>query len=183
MPLFSVTVWTPGDISVGVVDGLTVLMNNLGDGIAASYAFFNNISYTKPKVPTIYSVLSSGDLATNAEVYGEYTHPMVLAFWVIIRLWWLSSTTVILVPIHSISTGTTFSFSPDPPRMGHISMTTWMVILSHTTQATIMPFPSFLPNETRSCCRLRAILVSVLWLITLACGSSIATLTGIYQKG
>lgn len=72
------TVWTPGDISVGVVDGLTVLMNNLGDGIGASYAFFNNISYTKPKVPTLYSDLSSGDLATNAEVYGEYTHPMVL---------------------------------------------------------------------------------------------------------
>ena len=55
---------------------LTVNMANLGNG--AGYAFFNNISYTKPKVPTLYSVLSSGNLSTNAEVYGEYTHPMVL---------------------------------------------------------------------------------------------------------
>ena len=55
---------------------LTVIMDNLGNG--ASYAFFNNISYTKPKVPTLYSVLSSGNLSTNAEVYGEYTHPFVL---------------------------------------------------------------------------------------------------------
>jgi iron transport multicopper oxidase len=55
---------------------LSVIMGNLGNG--ASYAFFNNISYTKPKVPTLYSVLSSGNLSTNAEVYGEYTHPFVL---------------------------------------------------------------------------------------------------------
>ncbi|KAJ6033085.1 uncharacterized protein N7446_008619 [Penicillium canescens] len=55
---------------------LTVIMANLGNG--AGYAFFNNISYTKPKVPTLYSVLSSGNLSTNAEVYGEYTHPIVL---------------------------------------------------------------------------------------------------------
>ncbi|KAL4780303.1 Cupredoxin [Aspergillus varians] len=55
---------------------ITAIMDNLADG--AGYAFFNNISYTKPKVPTLYSVLSSGDLATNPTVYGEYTHPVVL---------------------------------------------------------------------------------------------------------
>ncbi|KAJ5690424.1 hypothetical protein N7462_004816 [Penicillium macrosclerotiorum] len=55
---------------------VTVYMEDLGNG--AGYAFLNNISYTKPKVPTLYSVLSSGDLATNSLVYGEYTHPMVL---------------------------------------------------------------------------------------------------------
>ncbi|CAG8306803.1 unnamed protein product [Penicillium salamii] len=55
---------------------LTVNMGNLGDG--AGYAFFNNISYTRPKVPTLYSVLSSGDLSKNPEVYGEFTHPFVL---------------------------------------------------------------------------------------------------------
>ncbi|KAB8209716.1 Cupredoxin [Aspergillus parasiticus] len=60
----------------GMVIELTVIMDNLANG--AGYAFFNNISYTKPKVPTLYSVLSSGDLATNPTVYGEYTHPMVL---------------------------------------------------------------------------------------------------------
>ncbi|KAJ5246358.1 hypothetical protein N7468_001341 [Penicillium chermesinum] len=55
---------------------LTVQMMNLGNG--AGYAFFNNISYTRPKVPTLYTVLSAGDLATDSTVYGEYTHPMVL---------------------------------------------------------------------------------------------------------
>ncbi|CAG8266059.1 unnamed protein product, partial [Penicillium nalgiovense] len=53
-----------------------VIMDNLNDG--AGYAFFNNISYTRPKVPTLYSVLTSGEYATNAQVYGEYTNPFVL---------------------------------------------------------------------------------------------------------
>ncbi|OAR00216.1 hypothetical protein LLEC1_04515 [Akanthomyces lecanii] len=55
---------------------LDVMMDNLGDG--ANYAFFNNITYKAPKVPTLYSVLSSGDQATNPTVYGEFTHPFVL---------------------------------------------------------------------------------------------------------
>ncbi|OIW27958.1 hypothetical protein CONLIGDRAFT_682964 [Coniochaeta ligniaria NRRL 30616] len=55
---------------------LSVIMDNLDDG--GNYAFFDNITYTAPKVPTLYTVLSSGDLATNPQVYGEYTHPFVL---------------------------------------------------------------------------------------------------------
>ncbi|KAJ5633512.1 ferro-O2-oxidoreductase [Penicillium herquei] len=55
---------------------LTVLMDNLING--KGYAFLNKISYTSPKVPTLYTVLSAGDLANNATVYGEYTHPVVL---------------------------------------------------------------------------------------------------------
>lgn len=55
---------------------LTVLMNNLGNG--ASHAFFNSISYTQPKVPALYIVLLGGQLATDSEIYGEYTHPVVL---------------------------------------------------------------------------------------------------------
>ena len=55
---------------------LTVIMANLDNG--AGYAFFNNISYVKPKVPTLYTVMSSGNLSTNSEIYGEFTHPMVL---------------------------------------------------------------------------------------------------------
>ncbi|RAK74980.1 ferro-O2-oxidoreductase [Aspergillus fijiensis CBS 313.89] len=55
---------------------LTVLMDNLING--KGYAFLNDISYTSPKVPTLYTVMSAGDLATNATVYGEYTHPVVL---------------------------------------------------------------------------------------------------------
>ncbi|KAJ5724836.1 ferro-O2-oxidoreductase [Penicillium malachiteum] len=55
---------------------LTVLMDNLING--KGYAFLNKISYTSPKVPTLYTALSAGELANNATVYGEYTHPVVL---------------------------------------------------------------------------------------------------------
>lgn len=56
---------------------LNVEMDNLGDG--ANYAFFNKITYKAPKVPTLYSVLSAGDQANNPAIYGQYTHPFVLA--------------------------------------------------------------------------------------------------------
>ncbi|KAJ9129952.1 Multicopper like protein [Coniochaeta hoffmannii] len=55
---------------------LSVIMDNLNDG--GNYAFFDNITYTAAKVPTLYTALSSGDLATDPRVYGEYTHPFVL---------------------------------------------------------------------------------------------------------
>ncbi|GKT49915.1 iron transport multicopper oxidase FET3 [Colletotrichum spaethianum] len=56
---------------------LDVIMDNLGDG--ANYAFFNNITYKAPKVPTLYTALSAGDAAaTSPEVYGDYTHSFVL---------------------------------------------------------------------------------------------------------
>ncbi|KAH8659042.1 putative multicopperoxidase [Ilyonectria robusta] len=55
---------------------LNVIMDNLGDG--ANYAFFNNITYRAPKVPTLYTALSSGDLVMNPAIYGEFTHPFVL---------------------------------------------------------------------------------------------------------
>jgi iron transport multicopper oxidase len=43
-----------------------------------SSAFFNNITYVAPKVPTLYTALTAGDLATNPAVYGTYTHSFVL---------------------------------------------------------------------------------------------------------
>ncbi|KAJ5740208.1 Iron transport multicopper oxidase fetC [Penicillium malachiteum] len=55
---------------------LTVYMEDLDNG--ADYALLNNISYTAPKVPTLYTVLSAGDLATDSLVYGEFTHSMIL---------------------------------------------------------------------------------------------------------
>jgi iron transport multicopper oxidase len=55
---------------------LDVIMDNLVDG--ANYAFFNNITYKRPKVPTLYTALSSGEMATNPMVYGTYTHSFVL---------------------------------------------------------------------------------------------------------
>jgi iron transport multicopper oxidase len=41
-------------------------------------AFFDNITYTAPKVPTLYTVLTSGEQATDPQVYGTYTHSFVL---------------------------------------------------------------------------------------------------------
>ncbi|KAL9074797.1 MAG: hypothetical protein Q9157_004263 [Trypethelium eluteriae] len=51
-------------------------MNNLGDG--ANYAFMNDITYVSPKVPTLYSALSTSELATNPTVYGSNTNSFVL---------------------------------------------------------------------------------------------------------
>ncbi|KAK4173265.1 putative precursor of iron transport multicopper oxidase FET3 [Triangularia setosa] len=56
---------------------LDVMMDNLGDG--TNYAFFNNVTYVPPKVPTLYTVMSSKDLATNPTVYGTHTHSIVLS--------------------------------------------------------------------------------------------------------
>lgn len=41
-------------------------------------AFFDNITYTHPKVPTLYTALSAGSQATDPSVYGAYTHSFVL---------------------------------------------------------------------------------------------------------
>lgn len=63
---------------------LNFTMENLGDGV--SYAFFNGISYTAPKVPTLYSVLSSGDLATNPTIYGSNTNTFVLLYGEVVEI-------------------------------------------------------------------------------------------------
>ena len=55
---------------------VSVVAQNLDNG--ESYMLLNNISYTAPKVPILYTVMSAGDLATNTEVYGDYTHSFVL---------------------------------------------------------------------------------------------------------
>lgn len=55
---------------------LNFKMENLGDGV--NYAFFNDITYVPPKVPTLYTVMSSGSLATNAAIYGSNTNTFVL---------------------------------------------------------------------------------------------------------
>ena len=41
-------------------------------------AFFNDITYVAPKVPTLYSVLTTGDAASDPAVYGRDTHTFVL---------------------------------------------------------------------------------------------------------
>ncbi|EFX01412.1 ferrooxidoreductase [Grosmannia clavigera kw1407] len=60
-----------------VIVNVTVYMVNLMTGY--NYAMLDNITYTQPKVPTLYSALSAGsEVATNDVIYGEYTHPIVL---------------------------------------------------------------------------------------------------------
>lgn len=54
---------------------IDVLMDNLGNGV--NYAFFNNITYTTPKVPILATALSAGEFATNAYIYGN-VHAYVL---------------------------------------------------------------------------------------------------------
>ncbi|KAG0315833.1 hypothetical protein BG000_005070, partial [Podila horticola] len=43
-------------------------------------ATFNDITYVMPKVPSLYTALSMGNnsLSSNPEVYGKYSHPLVL---------------------------------------------------------------------------------------------------------
>ncbi|TVY65563.1 Iron transport multicopper oxidase FET3 [Lachnellula suecica] len=55
---------------------LDVVMDVLGNG--KPYAFFGDISYTAQKVPTLYTVMSTGQDAMNPLVYGDYSHPFVL---------------------------------------------------------------------------------------------------------
>ncbi|ODV81588.1 iron transport multicopper oxidase FET3 precursor [Suhomyces tanzawaensis NRRL Y-17324] len=54
---------------------LNFTMDQLGDGV--TYAFFNNITYVAPKVPTLYSVYSSPD-RTDARIYGSNTNTYML---------------------------------------------------------------------------------------------------------
>lgn len=63
---------------------LNLTMENLGDGV--SYAFFNGITYNAPKVPTLYSALSSGKLATEAAIYGSNTNTFVLQYGEVIEI-------------------------------------------------------------------------------------------------
>ena len=55
---------------------LDVVMQELENGLP--YAFLNNITYTAPKVPSLYTVLNAGELSTTATIYGEYTNPQIL---------------------------------------------------------------------------------------------------------
>lgn len=55
---------------------LNFTMDNLGDGV--NYAFFNNLTYVPPKVPTLMSVLSAGEFANSVGIYGSNTHTYIL---------------------------------------------------------------------------------------------------------
>lgn len=55
---------------------LDVVMDNFIDGI--SYSFFNSVSYVQPKMPTLMTILTSGDNVTDAAIYGTNTNTFVL---------------------------------------------------------------------------------------------------------
>ncbi|KAF2740803.1 iron transport multicopper oxidase FET3 precursor [Polyplosphaeria fusca] len=55
---------------------LDLKMDNLNDG--ANYAFFNDVTYVAPKVPTLYTALSTGANATDPAIYGSNTNQFVL---------------------------------------------------------------------------------------------------------
>lgn len=56
---------------------LVIKMENLGDGV--NYAFFNNITYTPPKIPTLYTVYSSPkEHIFNSKIYGSNTNAIIL---------------------------------------------------------------------------------------------------------
>lgn len=61
-----------------------VIMNNLYDGI--NYAFFNNITWTPPKVPTLYTVMSAGEQASDARIYGDYTNTYVYEYGDVVQM-------------------------------------------------------------------------------------------------
>lgn len=58
------------------VINLTVSMGILDNG--KPYAFFNDQTYTRPKVPSLYTALTAGEEAVNEAVYGDYTNAFVL---------------------------------------------------------------------------------------------------------
>lgn len=55
---------------------LDVVMDNLGDGV--NYAFFNNITWTQPVVPSLITALTAGKDAANPRIYGSNTNSFVL---------------------------------------------------------------------------------------------------------
>lgn len=42
------------------------------------YCSFNDITYVRPKVPTLYTALTTGEYANNSTVYGRDTNSFVL---------------------------------------------------------------------------------------------------------
>ncbi|CAR25414.1 ferroxidase FET5 [Lachancea thermotolerans CBS 6340] len=56
---------------------LDVVMDNLGDGV--NYAFFNNVTYVHPKIPTLVTAMTAPkDLVKNPLIYGDNINAFVL---------------------------------------------------------------------------------------------------------
>lgn len=55
---------------------LDAKMDNLGDGV--NYAFMNDITYVRQKVPSLYTALTVGSHASNPAVYGVNSNSFIL---------------------------------------------------------------------------------------------------------
>lgn len=71
-PLNNETLFDDPDVTITV----DVDMINLGNGV--NYAFFNNLTYTTPKVPTIITAMTAGKDASNPMVYGTNVNSFVV---------------------------------------------------------------------------------------------------------
>ncbi|SCV99712.1 LAFE_0B00848g1_1 [Lachancea fermentati] len=64
---------------------LDVRMDNLGDGV--NYAFFNNISYVAPRVPTLVTAVTAPEaLVKNPFIYGDNVNAFVLEYGEVIEV-------------------------------------------------------------------------------------------------
>ena len=63
---------------------LDLKMDNLDNG--ANYAFLNDVTYVQPKVPSLYTALTTGEFASNSIIYGFNTNSFVLQYRQVIEI-------------------------------------------------------------------------------------------------
>lgn len=68
-----------GRISEFLKSAMHTMFFDDSTGLIQSSAFFNDVTYVSPKVPTLYTVLSTGPNATDPTIYGSNTNAFVLA--------------------------------------------------------------------------------------------------------
>ncbi|KAF9343338.1 ferroxidase fet3 [Mortierella sp. AD094] len=67
----------PQDVTPPTIQhSLRAVFNVLSDYI--NKATFNDITYVMPKVPSLYTAMSMGNLSSNPDVYGKFAHPIIL---------------------------------------------------------------------------------------------------------
>jgi len=59
---------------------VTVTVNFTDNAQDINYAIVNNVTYQAPKVPSMFTALTTGPLAVNPWIYGHTTNPFVLKY-------------------------------------------------------------------------------------------------------
>ena len=75
-PLLSTSTWISS--ATELISGNSLGPSSIVFADLTFSAFFNDQSYTSPKVPTLYTALSSGSFVNNADIYGSATNSFVL---------------------------------------------------------------------------------------------------------